>query len=669
MQLPPKHILTVDFETYYAQDFTLSKLTTEEYVRDPRFQTIGVGLLADGEAMWLEDAEFRAAIPSIPWGEVAVLCHNARFDAAILSWRYGVRPAMWLDTLSMARAIHSSVVVGGSLRKLAEYYELGEKGTEVLAALGKRREDFLIEEWCRYGGYCMQDCKLTRALYDRLMADGFPPAELRLIDVTIRMFAEPRIEGHQMMLAAAVEQEKVKKASLLERIGATREDVMSDGRLAGLFYQLGVTPPTKVSAAKTASARKADAQAPEVLTWAFAKSDAGFQALLEHPEDDVRFLAEARLGLKSTIDETRAERLLAVSRRGPIPMALNYCGAHTMRWSGAEKVNVQNFRRGAAGIRSALLAPGGHVVLTADSSQIEARVTAWAAEHAELLETFRSGRDVYCEFGTSVFGRTITKDDKRERHIAKTCVLGLGYGMGWLKLAMQFATGAERLTFGEADAEALDVRVEAFTRSDAKVERTQLLPARMTEDERILHGAVCEALVRRYRDVNAPIAELWTMLGNEVLPAMDQPSQVGAEVGPIVVERHALRMPNGLRLQYPGLKQDEDDGGYSYLRGYGKERTRLYGGSLTENIVQCLARIIIGEQMAAIADLGFSVVTCTHDEVVLVVPEVEAEATLQRVLAIMHTSPAWAPDLPLAAEGGYHAAYGRIVKRAMGVAP
>ena len=122
--------IALDCETYYADDYTLSKMTTEAYVRDPRFETIGVGLkIGDTREgrLWLEHEEFRAFAARVDWSHVGVVMHHANFDALILSHRYGVRPGFIIDTLSMARTFVPADV-GGSLKRLARYFEIGEKG-------------------------------------------------------------------------------------------------------------------------------------------------------------------------------------------------------------------------------------------------------------------------------------------------------------------------------------------------------------------------------------------------------------------------------------------------------------------------------------------------------------------------------------------------------------
>lgn len=409
-------LITIDFETYYDKEYSLSKMTTESYIRDPRFQVIGMGYkVGDYESEWFPGEEAGKKIHSMGWSNKVVLCHNTAFDGAIMSWHFGKRPALWLDTLSMARPEHG-LTVGGSLAALVQHYNLGAKGTEVVNALGKRLEDFTPEELARYGQYCINDVELTLALY-KLLRKGFPPAEIKTIDLLLRMFTEPVLQLNVEKLQAHLAAVQAKKADLMSRITESKDDLMSNDKFAELLKARGVDPPTKRSEAKSKTEGK------DVFTWAFAKTDTEFIELQEHEDLEVQALVAARLGVKSTLEETRTERLLGIASRGAFPIMLNYYGGHTGRASGGDKVNPQNFTRGGA-IRDAIEAPEYHEVVAGDSSNIEARLVAYMAEQNDLVEDFRNKVDVYCNFASEIYGRSITKADKEERHVGKTCLAG-----------------------------------------------------------------------------------------------------------------------------------------------------------------------------------------------------------------------------------------------------
>jgi DNA polymerase I-like protein with 3'-5' exonuclease and polymerase domains len=404
-------IVTIDTETYYDKDYSLSKMTTEEYIRDERFEVIGVAIkVNDQEVDWYSGADPGGFLHALDYSDKAILCHNTAFDGAILSWHYGIKPKFWFDTLSMARPLHS-MTVGGSLKALATYYKLGDKGDEVLRTMGLRRRDFTPEQMEAFAEYCVQDVNLTYQLFKK-MARQFPKEELLVIDQTIRMYTEPKLVLDPVVLDAHLISIHERKEKLLAKLGGeakAKKFLMSNNKFADLLRAFGVEPPMKTSPTTGKQ------------TYAFAKNDTQFTALLEHPKPAVRTVVEARLGTKSTIEETRTERFLQIAERGSLPIMLNYYGAHTGRFSGGDKVNLQNLPSGGQ-LRKALAAPDGHVVVACDSSQIEARLVAYLAGQEDLVQSFREGRDVYSEFATDVYGRPVSKSDKVERHVGKTCV-------------------------------------------------------------------------------------------------------------------------------------------------------------------------------------------------------------------------------------------------------
>lgn len=621
-------IVTIDFETYYDRDYSLSKMTTEAYIRDPRFEVIGVAVkVNDHPVDWYSGDSPGRFLKSLDYSKRAILAHNTAFDGAILSWKFGIRPAFWFDTLSMARPLHN-ISVGGSLKALAAHYRLGEKGDEVINALGLRRQDFNPSALARYAEYCKNDVELTYALFRR-MAKGFPQSELRVIDQTIRMYTEPVLEIDTPVLEEHLDKVVNAKTTLVEQLGwnCSEEDakaiLMSNERLARYLVSAGIDPPTKTS--KTTGA----------TTWAFGKTDKAFTDLLEHPEPHVSAAVAARLGVKSTLEETRTRSLLGVADRGALPIMLNYYGAHTGRFSGGDKMNLQNLPRGGA-LRRSLRAPSGKLLVACDSSQIEARVVAWVSGQHDLLEAFADGRDVYSEFASEVYGRKVTKADKVERFVGKTCILGLGYGMGAAKFKDTLALGMAGIK--------VDIDLD--------------------EAERI---------VRLYRNKNHAIARMWTRCGS-ALAAIYGGSEVAlSEALPsLVTDKEAIKLPNKLSIRYPLLTQTLN--GYCYAgdaRAYkdavksrvtGSELpldkfTRIYGGKVVENIVQALARIVVTEQMIKIGQ-RYKVVLQVHDELVIVCDEGEAEEAKAFMVDVMSTPPTWAPDLPVSCEADYAANYG-----------
>ncbi len=661
---------SLDFETYYDREYTLKKLTTEAYVRDPRFEVIGVGVKwGASPSVWLEEWEFREWAKRVDWSRVALNAHHAQFDGFILSEHYGIRPGFWYCTMSMGRVLCGM----GALEKLGPLFGVGEKGKELENSIGKRRRDFTQAEWLRFGDYCNQDVAITDGLLTK-MGEGFPPLELWLIDTTIRMFTEPVFRADLDLLRSTLATEREKKARLLKIVastagalpeGATPEEIeeaaravlSSSDKFAALLRSMGEEPPTKPNPAGK-------------QIFAFAKSDPGMQALTEHPREEIRDLAEARLAVKSTIIGTRTERLIGIAERGAVPFYLKYCGAHTHRWSGGDKMNPQNFNRGGA-LRAAIEAPPGHVIVVADSGQIEARVLPWLAGQADLLETFRRNDktkgDFYSDEGSRLFKKQLSKKDTPvERQSAKSMILGLGFGMGWQKFAgeqLKGMLGAPPVQFTQKEAELYRVDVEAFAvrphdRAGAtcgqQVVSMRAGGARLIYESLLIHCAVADYFVRTYRATYGQISGLWRAF-DSVLHAMASGSPM--TFGCLRVIAHGIVKPSGLTLTYPGLRKGER--GYSYLGGdSGREPQKAYGGLITENVVQSLARDIVAEQALWVRAAGYPVATTTHDEIVCVVPEAQGEACLKYMIERMRIAPAWCADLPLNAEGGIARSYG-----------
>ncbi len=612
------NILSLDFETAYDREFSLSKMTTEEYIRDSRFEVIGVAVqVHDGEPKWFSGTrkETKEWLGQFNFSNNLALAHNAMFDAAILNWHFGITAEGWIDTLSMARALHGTEV-GGSLKALAHYYDVGVKGKEVLNALGKWRNDFNRHDLARYGEYCCNDVALAYSIF-QYMATDFPKPELRLIDLTIKMFAEPTLYLDNTALMRHYGEVSTRREELLENF--SESDLMSNLKFAELLRTWGVEPPMKVSLITGKD------------TFAFSKTDEDFKALLEHENPEVQALVAARLGAKSTIEQTRTERFVQISARGPMPVPLRYYAAHTGRWGGDDKLNLQNIPRESP-LRKAIVAPAGYVICDADSSQIEARTLAWLANQDHLVQAFEMGEDVYKIMAAAIYAKNVEAVTKDERFVGKTTILGAGYGMGAKKFQAALKSKRVEVTLEEA-----------------------------------------QRIINTYRDTNHKIPELWkrahgildTMISNRHTSFGGRINAPDAEgLGILEVDgKNGIRLPNGMYVRYPNLRkqQDPESGKYEYVYDTKKGKTtvpnRIYGGKVVENVCQALARIIIGEQMLMIAK-KYRVVMTVHDAVACLIPEDEAEQGKEYVELCMRLRPSWAPDLPLDCEAGYGQSYG-----------
>ena len=612
-------IITLDFETYYAKDFSLTKLTTEEYIRDKRFEVIGVAVKEnDDETVWFSGThdEIKAWLNQFDWEHSALLCHNTMFDGAILSWIFDIKAAFYMDTLCMARAIHG-VDAGGSLAALVKRYNLGEKGTEVIDALGKKRLDFDSGDLDRYAGYCRNDVDLTYRLFNQL-ATGFPGQELELIDMTLRMFIDPVLMIDDGLLTQRLQEVTEEKLQLLSSLKEqmkceteeeVRKKLCSNPQFAKVLQSYGIKPPTKISPTTGKE------------TFAFAKNDEGFIALTEHEDSTVQHLCAVRLGTKSTLEESRIERFIRIRgrNRGRLPIPLKYYGAHTGRWSGMDSVNLQNLPsrdKKKKALKNSVVAPPGHTVINSDSSQIEARVLAWLAGQTDVVEQFRRGEDVYSIFASKIYGRQISKADPVERFVGKTCILGLGYGTGALKLKHTL--------------------------------KTQPPGADISEEE-------AKRIVSVYRNENDKIPELWAECDralNDMMKGVEATYALG-NGGCLWITPDGIELPNHLHLRYTNLRLDNGKITYDSRKG----PVSIWGGAMVENVVQALARIIVGEQMLKIREKYRPVLT-VHDAAVMVVPNEELEEAVDFITKIMSTAPEWCPDLPVACEAKYGESYG-----------
>ena len=617
-------LVTLDFETFYETGFSLTNLTTEEYIRHERFQVIGVGIkIDDGETKWITGTHnaIKQELDTIDWKSSVLLCHNTQFDGAILAFIFNIIPAVYLDTLSMARAKHG-VDVGGSLAFLVEKYNLGRKGTEVIDAKGKRLEDFSMNDLAQYGSYCKNDVELTYKLF-QVLAPEFPESEIKLIDITLRMYTEPVLEVDDGLLQDRLEEVQREKSELLKGLmtrlecdteECVRGKLASNKQFAEILTELGVVVPTKISPATGKD------------TNALAKGDQGFLDLCEHEDPFIQELCRVRLGTKSTIEESRIERFIGIGSRnkGKLPIPLKYYGAHTGRWAGSDKVNFQNLPardKKKKALKNAIIPPEGHRVINCDSSQIEARVLVWLAEQNDVVSWYEEGRDVYSEFASKIYGKTITKDDKTERAVGKTCILGLGYGTGWSKL-----------------------------------QQTLKISAGVDLDDQ-----ECKRLVGVYRQVNNKVIDLWKAC-DDALQDMSlwkdgkEPYYLDARKSLLITPK-GIKLPNGLYIYYPDLKWDTSEAKSKFTYKSRRGVNSIWGGSVVENVVQALARIIVGEQMIEI-NKKYRPVLTVHDAVVNVVPETEVEEALSFIMSTMSTPPIWATGLPVACEAHDGASYG-----------
>ena len=720
--------VVLDWETAYGkhpvtqENITLSKMTTEHYVRHPHFKAHGLGIKIDNDrAFYLyERDDLTHFLRTHPWGKTFAIGHHSHFDMAILSWRCGIRPAFIGDTLSMARAVFPNE--SHSLARLAKLLGLGEKGTELANFQGKWT--LTDAEQQIMGGYCCNDVELTAMIFDKLRSH-FPLSELRLIDWTVRAFTEPVLVVNRPPLIEAYKAERRRKRALIKQCNTDKRVLASNDQFASLLLTLGVDPPKKLSPSKvkdgrvdpdavgdppngllpsfkahkgvTAEERAAIKEEKNAYPWAYAfgKSDEEFKQLLDHPDAQIQAVVEARLGVKSTIKETRSKRFFKIGKRGRFPVYLNYYGAHSGRWSAGDAQNAQNLPRvtgediSTDALRLSLCAPEGHVVVVRDSGQIEARMLVYLAGQEDMLEMFRQGGDPYDFMAAKIYNRPVDRKhveaDKNPGQVGKIIVLGAGYQMGAWKLQENVRVGfmgMKGFLFDQTYVDQLGVDVEAFMYQRAykpgfsfNYEVAEACrPMNVSSEAHLTHCAVTKHLIDTFRRENPQVVALWKECQEAlklILAGVEAP--VGAN-GLISTCAEGFLLPNGMKIRYDRLRLSSDGKEYKYLANVRKkEWTKIYAGKAVENLVQALARIVVlSDQKLRVIDRlrdyplrkgeVAKVVSSTHDEIISVVPYRYAEDCLSMMNEEMRRAPAWCPDLPLKSSGGYAVSYGECEK-------
>lgn len=589
-------LVVIDFETYYDNDYSLSKMATEAYIRDPRFEILGCGVLYHGTTgrrflTHLEDIKQELNCLFV-YGYVFA-AHHAQFDGLILNHHLGIRPQKWIDTLSMARYVHGAKPFKKSLEALAEHYGLPAKTVPYDQFKGKHWADLIPSARTNLDAGCLHDCELTWYIYQR-MKGQIPQEEMDAISLTVKMFTEPHLVGDVELLKKIRDDEFLRKNQALCELDVTEKALCSPTKFKAILEGEGIEVELK--------------EGKNGPIPAFAKSDPFMQELLNNPDERIAALAQARLEVRSTITETRAGRLYEHAKRGPICNYLVPYAAHTLRWGGGDKINLQNLPR-KGGIRKALQAPPGYLLATPDQRQGECRILNWLAGQEDVLDRFRRGDDPYLPVASEIFGREVTAEDVEERQVGKVAELSAGFGAGGAKLAK-----AAKVHFG------MGVTMQtAYRATHPKV--MELHKEASTILEWLIHG----------------IRDKWHIF---------------------TIARGCIWHPNGTRLDYTGLEKTDD----GMVLRYGYSTRKIYGALLVENVVQWLSRILSRDAMLRFVAAGYEpVVGMSHDDVWLLVPECSYEDLClhkARIIEIMREVPDWAPGLPLDAECKVGASYG-----------
>jgi len=631
--------LAIDFETYYDSEYSLDKMPLAQYVMDPRFEIIGVSFSMNGmPPQWItgDFAHVHAELEKIPWDRCRVIAHNARLEAAILEWRLGFKPHSYVCTMVGSRPHLVPFAGGQSLDALLRFTGLGVKGTYVKQAKAKHRADFDAKSLADYGVYCCDDTAGTRSLAHKLQSI-LPVDELDLIDLTIKKYVRPTLilaKNALVVRLKEIEYEKSQRLVELQRkyaIGLA--DIRSRNKFAAhlkaALLPFGAVVPTKTSK-KTGQ-----------KTYAFAKEDLEFKALGAHPDQRVRDLVSAKLFFSSTLEESRIRNLIEMHDLlgGRLAVPLVYYGAHTGRFSGDEGINLQNLPRveytdktksalKKGHLRFAVAAQAGYSIVAADLSNIEARLVATLAGQLDLVEGFRRGEDIYSKFASLIYGYHVHKDtNQKERFVGKTCILGLGYGMGWKKFHLKMAQEGILMTEQEA-----------------------------------------KRIVYLYRNTYDKIPTLWRDMEYMARTFLTDPTAF-YPWRELIFAHQRIILPNGMPLLYPGLTRTAR--GLGFRGRFAKDMpeispgvadpaslTNVWGGAFLENVCQALARIILTRSELKLAKMGLPAALQVHDELVWHIPTILVERVEKVIAEVMTEVVGFMPLLPVAVEVKHGPTYG-----------
>ncbi|HSV26213.1 MAG TPA: hypothetical protein VLJ17_24715 [Xanthobacteraceae bacterium] len=620
--------VVLDFETYFDDEYTLRKMTTEAYIRDPRFEAHGAAIKwqANIPARWYDEKELRYVFKQEDWSDIILCAHHAHFDGLILNHHYDVRPRKWCCTLAIARQIlgnHLSV----SLDSVRRHFGMPSKSTPYGLFKGRHWNELDRTTQQQVGDGACDEVESIWRLFG-MFSKSFPPDQYEYIDTTIRMFTQPMLRADIDLLAKIWQDENNAKHARMASLGVSVDQLQSADKFAELLRKEGIEPETKTSP-----------KGNEI--YAFAKNDEFMYGLLDDSNERVRALAEARLGAKSTIMQTRAETYGFMAQRGPLCVYLKPYGADTMRPSGGDKGNFLNLKRpdpdnpkAGSPIRKSLMAPEGYLLAPVDLSQGEFRIGAYVAEHHELLEKLRVGVDPYIDIASKFYHEQIYKpksgdpreiEMKQKRGCGKQAMLMCQYGCAAPKFQKTAAAGL----YGPS--------------------------VDMSIDE-------AERFVNLYRDENYPVVNYWKTGGRMLSRLAGGPP---LDWGPLHIKDKRLYAPNGLYLHFETLEYhrptqeeiDELDLPRYKWDGFWRVKTRngwkeIWGSKLLQNICEFLQQCVVVEAMNRITRRGYRVLNHPYDELLCLVPkDGREEKHLEILIAEMKQAPSWLPNIPLDAEG------------------
>jgi len=652
----PTTMLVVDFETYFDKDYTLSKMSIPEYINDPRFEFTGVG--------WAEikpGQEWQPRFVGAPlvmdrigayllakYGknleDITVVIQNVHFDAYILKHKFGIVPPYVVDVkmLSHNREARASA----RLKDIAKRLGLPSKG-DTMQFIGLRWADMTLEQKQALNTYCCGDVTDEGMAAEKMLPlISNPHIELPLMRHTLKLWLESPLRFNFDLARTLMGD----MGTLLnEKVKAVGGDL----KLLGSPIQLAEAILAAMPEGERTLPLKRGKPTPRMVTLTgmpgmiptFAKNDEGLQALAEHPVQAVRDLVEARLAVKSWpghIKRIGSMYRMAEANGGTLPIPLTYYGGHTGRWSGSEKINVQNLgsksHKLINKIRELITAPPGYSLLVVDYAQIEARYLAWAAGQRDLIEAFGRAEDVYSLFATKIFQARVRKPHKDDiaalaallfirRAFGKEGILGCGYGMGGAKFFGRMKENSalrEKIEAGEYDA------------------------------------MMATRVVQTYRKTYPAIPKYWGEVETNFKYAMRNPGveRCTTEDGLTFTGSGSsvyMKLPSGRTMRYPNCRLIQGAKGEEIHWKYG----HLWGGSITENMDQAACRDILAEAILRCEGQGCPIIYHCHDELMSISPDYRAKKDLEWMMSLMRVVPDWCKGMPLDYEGQIMKVYGK----------
>nr|DAV69105.1 MAG TPA: DNA polymerase I [Caudoviricetes sp.] len=651
-------LMFIDFETYSSVN--LRDCGAYPYMASPDFapliMTYRYGV--DGQTKIAQgEAEIKWALRGLHEREhVTFVAHNANFERLVLSRIFDyapgtfIPPERFIDTMAMGR----SLGFPGSLADLARALHVEEKdsaGTALIqmfcvpskktgrAATPEERP----EEWAAFCRYAVQDVDTMVEVYTALTTryGGFPKGEREVWNADQRIndrgiLVDAELAVRCMDIAAVVKDlhlQHMGKISGLANPNSTAQVLAWVNRRlveAGVMDGQNDIPVFKDTGAPLKSVDKAS------VAYLLSRTDL--------PRDVRTFLEERAASNAASVAKFKAmTNRLGVGNR--VRGTIQYFGAHTGRWAG-RGVQLQNLPSVTAGddektqafvdrvmnepaenfsiselkplIRGALMAPAGQTLTVCDYSAIEARVLAWLAGEEWVLEAFRAGRDIYIETAARMF-HVPYEEARPLRKKGKVAVLALGYGGGINALKAMGAEGTD---------------------------------------------AELEEIKQTYRAANPRIAKFWADMDRAM---RNRSGRVGEyiTVHPKANGLVTIKLPSARELFYHKLhfrtvaKFDKEVEALHFLDPKShRAAIPTYGGRLTENVTQAVARDVLAHALVNLDKENVAVVAHVHDEVIA-----EGGVTVERMKELMGAgvgnplAPPWADGLPLAAEGYYCARY------------